>query len=131
MSYSARGRGARAKLSETDARNIRLRASKFHHTPRQMAPEYGVGVETVRRVLRWETFAYLSEVGPGAPAEEWKPAASDVAASQARLQAKLEEESIGSGLARLERELKKKEALLGEFTNEIPGGITNDKEDKL
>ena len=74
MVYSPRGRTARATLSEADARQIRFRAKMKGATSRELAADYKVGMETIRRVLRWETFAWVGEEGPGATAEEWEKA---------------------------------------------------------
>ena len=86
MSWSKEGAKARAKLSEAAVRNIRLRAQTQGASPRDLAREHGVATETIRRILRWETHAYVGEEGPGASQEDWA-AAADIAASLARVRA--------------------------------------------
>lgn len=92
-------------LNEAIVRRMRLQAQQGR-TARELADEHDCGVETVRRILRWETWRKVSEVGPGASETEWaalsKPEA--VAESQARLLASLAGEPSGVGLARLQHE---------------------------
>ena len=69
--HSREGRTTNASLNEEAVRRIRLMHRQGEST-RVLAKEYGVGVETVRRVLRWETWAWVSEEGSGAEAEDWQ-----------------------------------------------------------
>ena len=73
-----------ASLSEAEVRSIRLRARTERASVRLLAQEYGVGAETIRRVLRWETWAWVSEEGPGATPQEH--AAAEQAAAKASLE---------------------------------------------
>lgn len=65
MGYSIKGRATNAKLGEADVRRMRREHSLGLKTPRQLAQEFGLAAETVRKVLRYETFAWVGEEGPG------------------------------------------------------------------
>lgn len=106
-----------SSLTEVDVRAMRLQHALGQASPKQLAAAYKVAVETVRKILRWETWGWVSEEGPGATHEQWaggKPALTDdaIAASKARFMAGL------SGPARLQQEvtaLKRTDKLLDEL----------------
>lgn len=77
MGYSIKGRATNAKLGEADVRRMRREHSLGLKTPRQLAQEFGLAAETVRKVLRWETFAWVGEEGPGGVAPATLPPAPD------------------------------------------------------
>ncbi len=97
MTYTKRELYGNAKLTDSDVRAIRLRGRSEH--PRALAREYNVAPDTIRKVLRWDTYANVSEEGPGATIEDWNAPADPgaVAASLARLQAKLGPSAQSSG----------------------------------
>ena len=97
-------RAPRASLTEAAVRSIRRRHTQGEASVKDLAREYGLGAETIRRILRWETWAWVGEAGPGAPAEAWAPRPEDLAASQARLLALASGAPTGAGLARLQQE---------------------------
>ena len=87
MGYSKAEIYGNAKLSHSDVRAIRARGGAGEH-PRALAQEYRVAPETIRKVLRWDTYTMVPEEGPGfVPRPE--PSGEEIAASQARLLAKL------------------------------------------
>lgn len=122
-------------MTEAKARRMRFLRTTQGTPTRELALMFDVGAECVRRVLRWETWRRVSEVGPGATAEEWAaatgqaPASTPAPATQgpdpARFLARLQAEGIpvgdaptGEGLARLQAEatkLTRGDVLAGEF----------------
>lgn len=96
MAYSPKGRTARADLTEADVRSIRSRAALGIST-RQLAQEYTVGFETIRRILRWETWRWVSEEGSGAVLP---PPASpaEIEASKARFLAMIGDQAPPSSM---------------------------------
>ena len=107
-------------MTEAKARRMRFLRTARGTPTKDLALAFGVGVECVRRVLRWETWRNVSEVGPGATAEEWAAATGQTPASQApaspepdpahllaRLQAAGVDVPTGEGLARLQAEATK------------------------
>jgi hypothetical protein len=73
---------ASAVLNEDAVRRIRKLASEGW-TTRALVQEFDVGFETIRRIIRWETWRWVSEA-PSAGASI--PPAHDAASSLARLQ---------------------------------------------
>jgi len=153
MPYSKKGRSARAELTEAAVRGIRSKAA-LGASVRQLAEEYDVGFETVRRILRWETWRWVDEEGPGFVAPPIDPAT--IAASQERFLEKLRaaglevpvaasqptgpaptleealkaqalrEEAAGSpGLERLAREQARPDALLEELTGQLDSNVVS------
>lgn len=83
---SRKGRTTGAILSEALIRNIRLRGNKQGVATRELALEFGMAVESIRRILRYETWGWVTDEGPGAEAAEWvEPLPAVIAASQARV----------------------------------------------
>lgn len=62
----AHQREANARLTRGDVVKVR-ELSREGHSARAIAQAYGVGIETIRRVLRGDTWAWLIE-GTGTPA---------------------------------------------------------------
>jgi len=78
------------RLTEADVRSMRLRHAQGKASTRELSLEYGLATESVRKILRRETWAMVSEEGPGAPAEAWvrpPPSDEEIAASLKRFQA--------------------------------------------
>lgn len=76
--HTPRGsRNGNSTLTESDVRAIR--ASR--ESPRRLAEFYGLGVETIRRILRRESWAWL----PEEPADQESAAAGTSKASAERL----------------------------------------------
>ena len=96
-------RTGNAVLSDSDVRQIRIHAKT--HTTRDLADIYGVGMETIRKIVRRDSWKWIAEeIDYNAPI----PALTGVdteaaAASFARLQQRLKEgpPTEGSGLAKL------------------------------
>lgn len=94
---SRKGRITGAILNEELIRNIRLRGNKREVPTRELAVEFGMAVESIRRILRYETWGWVTDEGPGAEAAQWQEpvpheyvaAPGEVEASLARLAAKL------------------------------------------
>lgn len=110
MTYSVKGRMTNAKVQEADVRRMRRLHAAGQATPRQLALEHGLATETVRKILRYETFAWVGEEGPGGvpPASlPATPSEPDPARFLARLQAEGIEVPTGEGLARLQAEATK------------------------
>ena len=92
-------------MTEFEVRNIRLRWAKHLEgeaptSVRDLAFEHKVGRETIRRILRWETWAWLAEEGPGAPAKDWAAGAEESRKKlheKMRAEGLLEELSTGKG----------------------------------
>lgn len=130
MSYSPQGRGARGKVDEAAVRRIRQLAGQGQST-RALADAYGLTPEAVRRIVRWDTWRWVSEEGAGFVQPVADP--EDIAASQERLLASLAAEGItpSPGLGKLQAlaaAAARPEALLVELTgqldsNGIPCGI--------
>lgn len=65
--FSQKGRASRAALNEAAVRAMRaedasLKAAGFSGASvKQLADIHGVGRETIRRILRWETWRWVSE----------------------------------------------------------------------
>lgn len=138
---SRKGRITGAVLNEAAVRNMRLRDSKLREagTPgldvRAEADKFDVGPETIRRILRWDTWRWVGEEGPGADAAAWAQPASEAAAAESKArflamaaaegllqQPTPQEEPTGSGLARLQAEaalITKPDKLLQEAQNLI------------
>lgn len=73
--HTPRGsRNGNSTLTESDVRAIR--ASR--ESPRRLAEFYGLGVETIRRILRRESWAWL----PEEPADQGSAAASTQSAER-------------------------------------------------
>lgn len=90
MGYSVKGRMTNAKVTEADVQRMRRLHAAGTHTARQLAFEYKLAAETVRKILRWETFAWVGEEGPGGtPPAGLPPQPADYSpeAMLARLQA--------------------------------------------
>lgn len=112
MVYSVKGRMTNAKVQEADVRRMRRLHVAGQASPRQLALEYGLATETVRKILRYETFAWVGEEGPGGvePARLPATAEPDPARFLARLQAEglaVGDAPTGEGLARLQAEATK------------------------
>ena len=111
-------RAPRALLTEADVRRIRRLAPT---TPtRQLADDFGIGLETVRRIVRWDTWRWVSE--DEAPARELSLA--EIEASKARFLEKMGLPSLG--LTRLQAEvakLHKGDDLLGELGGHSNAGV--------
>ena len=86
MSYSPQGRGARGKVGEPEVRRIRQLAGQGQST-RSLADAYDLTPEAVRRIVRWDTWRWVSEEGPGFVQPAALPA--EIAAAQERLLAEL------------------------------------------
>lgn len=88
MAYSKKGRIARAELTEAAVRGIRLKYAQGASV-RELVQEYDVGFETIRRIIRWETWRWVSDEGPGgiaapSPVVPKELSKEDMAASLAR-----------------------------------------------
>lgn len=91
MSYSKAELYGNAKFTDPTIRVIRRRGAAGEH-PRALAREYLCAPDTIRKILRWETYSLVAEVGVEEEVErKYVPAPGEVEASLARLQAKLEE----------------------------------------
>ena len=110
-----------AQLNEQAAGEIRqLHAEGL--SVRALADRFSVGHETIRRVLRWETWRGAPELAP----RRSEPSSAEAAASLTRLQALMNGEATGEGLARLNKEtgvLNKGAQLLNELACKPPGGV--------
>lgn len=128
--HSRKGRTTGAVLNEAAVRSMRLRDSKLRELGQALdvraeARMLGVGPETIRRILRWDTWCWVGEEGPGATAADWQQPASAVAvgASKERFLQLAAAEGLlpeGAGLARLHVEATKAERptrLLQELDN--------------
>ena len=109
MPHSRNSRDTNASLNEAAVRGIRLRAAQGV-SPRELSNAYNVGVETIRRVIRWETWRWVGELetaeGQPVPLEQVAlPKDFDAAASLARVRARagLEELPQGAGLEKLNK----------------------------
>jgi len=70
--YSPQGRAARASLTEADVRRIRQLGAEGVPT-RKLADTYSMTPEAIRRILRWETWRWVSEEGAGFEARALPP----------------------------------------------------------
>ena len=89
---------------------------------RSLADDFGLGIESVRKILRWESWRQAPELAPRRP----EPSSEEAATSLARLQALMGGEATGEGLARLNKEaavLNKGAQLLDELACKPPGGV--------
>lgn len=84
--YSKQGRTTRAKVTELEVRRMR-REAEAGTSARDLARRFGLSTETVRRILRWETWAWVSEEDDGSqpPAPYAQPSEVELAASLARV----------------------------------------------
>jgi len=92
MGYSIKGRMTNSKVTEADVRHMRRVHKAGLRSARELAQDYGMAAESVRKILRWETFTWVGEEGPGGVAPATLPPAPDgkdysPAAMLARLQA--------------------------------------------
>lgn len=62
--HSKESKMANATLTADDVLRIRSLASAGGHSARDMAMIYGVGIETIRRILRGETWTWLLQPIP-------------------------------------------------------------------
>ncbi len=123
--YSRNGRTTNASLTEKDVRFIRSSFERGDFTARELARKYGVGTESIRRIIRWDTWTWVSEEGEGyvAPKKiEFSP--EEIKASQERFLRMLErgeggenpfvtrgeDEPSGAGMERLAQEIEKASA---------------------
>lgn len=95
-----KGRTGRALVTEAAVRRMRFRHSYEGATAQELAAEYDIGLDACRKILKWQSWRWVSEAGPGATEAEHLAAASvpqrksgqaledEIAASQARLLAK-------------------------------------------
>lgn len=60
-------REANARLERSDVIKIRQLANEYG--PRTIAKAYGVGLETIRRILRGDTWDWLTEENAAVPAD--------------------------------------------------------------
>ena len=96
------------RLTEADVRSMRLRHAQGVASVRDLSAEFGLAAESVRKIIRRETWATVSDEGPGAPAEAWRgpePTREEILASQQRLLGMLRAEG-GQGAPSLEEALK-------------------------
>ena len=131
MVYSVKGRMTNAKVQEADVRRMRRLHMAGQASAKQLALEYGLATETVRKILRYETFAWVGEEGPGGvePARlPSLPTEPDPARFLARLQAEGLDVPTGEGLARLQAEATKitrGDVLVEELETREGGGLNN------
>jgi transposase-like protein len=105
---SAGGKGSQNVNSTLDEGKVRMirQAAKQGVTAGQMARLYGVSAETIRRVIRYETWAWLSDEGPVGDLQKIgvdvlreeqmlafskEPTAEELEASHAKLEAMMRE----------------------------------------
>lgn len=86
MSYSRSELYGNAKLSPAQVRDIRARGAAGER-PRDLGREFRVAPETIRKILRWDTYTMVPEVE--VVSTRPPPSDAEVAASQARLLALL------------------------------------------
>lgn len=89
MGYSKAEMYGNSKLRPEDVRAIRRRRGEH---PRDLAREYVVAPETIRKIWRGDTYTMISDEGPvvGLPSQMAAAfSAEEIAASQARMLAKL------------------------------------------
>lgn len=80
-----RKRLASATLTENEVRGIKLRLSR-NESPREIAADHQVGVETIRRIARGETWYWVdTPVDLDSPPSGPPPSEAEIEASQARL----------------------------------------------
>ena len=77
--YSPKGRTARAAIDEAAVRRIRQLGSQGQST-RSLADAYGITPEAIRRILRYDTWRWVSEEGPGFVQPEVNRLAAETAA---------------------------------------------------
>ena len=63
-------RKANASLSEDEVRLIRRLGDSGEQTPRELAAFFSVGLETIRRILRRDTWSWLSQEPLSASADK-------------------------------------------------------------
>ena len=93
MDPNRKDRTGRAVVDEEAVRSMRFRHTYKGATVQQLADEYGLGLDACRKILKWKSWRWVSEVGPGAPAENFSHSASEaeIAASEERVKRLLEE----------------------------------------
>lgn len=94
MAYSKGGRTARAELTEAAVRGIRSKAA-LGASVRKLAQEYDIGFETIRRILRWETWRWVSEEGEGSVYKPVEVSPEQIAASEARFRRLIGQDNAG------------------------------------
>ena len=92
-----------AKITEESVRALRQLAGR--HTPKELARIYGLGLETVRRILRRDTWAWVEDIMPELDAVRNLEPLTQAEAAQA--QASLERVLAATGQARLGAEVEK------------------------
>ena len=84
MGYSKGGRSARGLVNESIVRRIRQLAAQGSST-RSLADAYGLTPEAVRKIIRWDSWRWVSEEEPPPQATQPEPSAEVIAASLQRV----------------------------------------------
>ena len=140
MGYSKAEIYGNAKFSHAEVRRIRARGAVGEH-PRAIAQSMACAPDTIRKILRWETYTMVPEEGPGEPSSPRPPGPAEIAASQARvlaaaglapsLEAALQAQALkeaaepSPGLAKLQVEAGKSDALLAGLLDSNEVGLDN------
>ena len=141
MTYTKAELYGNAKLTHEEVRAIRRRGAAREH-PRDIARSYQVAPETIRKILRWDTYTMVPEEGPGElPPARQSPSSTEITASQARvlvaaglapsLEAALQAQALkeaaepSPGLAKLQVEAGKSDALLAGLLDSNEVGLNN------
>lgn len=83
-----------AILTEQEVARIKMNAGKGM-TAREMAQAYGVALDTIRKILRGDSWVWVKAEEEGMPLPEETPEmVRDIEASQARLLAMLKEQGL-------------------------------------